>query len=149
VRRRPSAEPLADLSPVQIHHTTVFVEERKHHRADQVLVAARAENAESLQPGARREGLGRLALWHPVAEHAVGKTEAKHVASLGAANLSVVQIRLRLRARLERRLVVRHHRGEELVVAGLGSHERCELRRGWERSRGRGRNSGEGGKFPT
>jgi len=120
------------------------VDDRDHQRPVEVLVPARPQQTELFQaPPQRGPGLA-IARGEPVAERAVGEAQLEVLDELRRAQPAPLEVAERLGARRQRRMVVRHHLLEHLVVGRVARDRRRQPRHRRALHVARGRDGGHG-----
>src|SRR5216117_3783252 len=116
---RPGPRMIREPAPVELDDLAGFVEDRDHERAIEVLVPARAQEPQPLEPSPELGACLPIAGWQPIAERAVGEAELEVIDQLGRAQTAALEIPERLGTRLQRRVIVRDHLLEHLGVGRL------------------------------
>ena len=126
--RRPGPRMVREPTPVELDDVAGLVHDRDHQRPVEMLVAARAQQAELVEaPPQRGAGLA-IARGQAIAERAVGEAELKMVDELGRAQAAALEIAERLGAGLQRRVVVGHRLLQDLVVGRVPLDRRRQPR---------------------
>ena len=127
VQGRALAKIVSRLAPVDVHDLAAAIggRDREHDAAVHVLVAAAAEQAELLQPGADfLAGLG-IHRRQLEAQRAIGVADPESVDGLAHGDATAAQIIQALGGFLERAVVVVDDLGQQLLIVELRIEQRC------------------------
>ena len=126
---RSFAQVRRDLAAIHAENISFEIEDRKHHRAIEVLMARLAQNTQPLQTAAHLvPGLAVL-IRQRQPQLAVGEADLEVLHHLGMIQAAALQIPQRFRRLLQRLVIKRDHIAQRLLVVGIRRHRRGQFHR--------------------